>query len=244
MLFNIFAPQGRQRLARLCQQAVDGLLAAAMLYALAVSTAHAADVQDDRGRTLRFDRPATRVVSLLPSLTESVCALGACDRLVGVDRYSNWPAQVQRLPQLGDGLTPNIEAIVALHPDVVLVSESSRVSDRLAALGIQVVALRTQTHADVRKGLTRIAAITGLPASKDLLCNGETLCVDGFVKTVDEFLIVVPFASREPVLRGKCKTCRIFVTILLQHIEFVFGVTFVGDQPCKSLRSTVGTSLH
>ena len=166
MLFNIFAPQGRQRLARLCQQAVDGLLAAAMLYALAVSTAHAADVQDDRGRTLRFDRPATRVVSLLPSLTESVCALGACDRLVGVDRYSNWPAQVQRLPQLGDGLTPNIEAIVALHPDVVLVSESSRVSDRLAALGIQVVALRTQTHADVRKGLTRIAAITGLPASK------------------------------------------------------------------------------
>ena len=166
MLFNIFAPQGRQRLARLCQQAVDGLLAAAMLYALAVSTAHAADVQDDRGRTLRFDRPATRVVSLLPSLTESVCALGACDRVVGVDRYSNWPAQVQRLPQLGDGLTPNIEAIVALHPDVVLVSESSRVSDRLAALGIQVVALRTQTHADVRKGLTRIAAITGLPASK------------------------------------------------------------------------------
>ena len=141
-------------------------LAVALLHWLAMSAAHAIDVQDDRGRTLRFDRPAARVVSLLPSLTESVCSLGACDRLVGVDRYSDWPAQVQRLPKLGGGLNPNIEAIVALRPDVVLVSESSRASDRLAALGIKVVALRTQTHADVRKGLERIAAVLGLPAGK------------------------------------------------------------------------------
>lgn len=141
-------------------------LAAAVLHLLVMSAAHAVDVQDDRGRTLRFDRPAARVVSLLPSLTESVCSLGACDRLVGVDRYSDWPAQVQRLPKLGGGLNPNIEAIVALRPDVVLVSESSRASDRLSALGIKVVALRTQTHADVRKGLDRIAAVLGLPASR------------------------------------------------------------------------------
>ncbi|MDO4769629.1 MAG: helical backbone metal receptor [Brachymonas sp.] len=130
------------------------------------SAAQAAEVTDDRGRTLRFDKPAMRVVSLLPSLTESVCALGACQRLVGVDRYSDWPAQVQRLPQVGGGLNPSVEAIVALRPDVVLASESSRATERLAALGVKVVALRTQTHADVRKGLTRIAAILGLPAQQ------------------------------------------------------------------------------
>lgn len=142
------------------------LLAVAALGLLGVSAAHALQVTDDRGRTLHFDKPAMRVVSLLPSLTESVCALQACDRLVGVDRYSDWPAQVQRLPKVGGGLDPSIESIVALRPDVVLASYSSRATDRLAALGIKVVALQTQTHADVRKGLKRIAALLGLPAGK------------------------------------------------------------------------------
>lgn len=142
---------------------------AAVLCLLAASVAplaQAAEVTDDRGRTLHFDKPAMRVVSLLPSLTESVCALGACQRLVGVDRYSDWPAPIKRLPQVGGGLNPSVEAIVALRPDVVLASDSSRATERLAALGIKVVALRTQTHADVRRGLERIAAILGLPAQQ------------------------------------------------------------------------------
>ena len=54
-----------------------------------------------------------RIISLLPSLTESVCELGQCHRLVGVDRYSNHPASVRKLPQTGGGIDPNIEAIVA-----------------------------------------------------------------------------------------------------------------------------------
>ena len=70
-------------------------------------------------------QPPQRVISLLPSLTESVCALGACERLVGADRYSNWPESVQRLPKVGGGVDPNIESIVALRPDVVLASASS-----------------------------------------------------------------------------------------------------------------------
>ncbi len=47
-----------------------------------------------------------RIVSLLPSLTETVCALDQCHRLVGVDRYSNYPASVQKLPKVGGGLAP------------------------------------------------------------------------------------------------------------------------------------------
>jgi iron complex transport system substrate-binding protein len=70
-----------------------------------------------------------------------VCELGQCHRLVGVDRYSNFPAIVQKLPQLGGGVDPNIEAIVALKPDVVLLAISSRAGDRLQALGIKVIAL-------------------------------------------------------------------------------------------------------
>ena len=76
----------------------------------------AQELRDDAGQPLRLDAAPRRIVSLLPSLTETVCALGACERLVGVDRYSNWPASVQTLPQVGGGLDPNIEAVVALKP--------------------------------------------------------------------------------------------------------------------------------
>ncbi|QNP59592.1 ABC transporter substrate-binding protein [Paenacidovorax monticola] len=104
-----------------------------------------------------------RIVSLLPSLTESVCALDQCHRLVGVDRYSNWPDAVRRLPQVGGGVDPNIEAIVALKPDVVLLATSSRASDRLEALGVKVVALEPKTHADVRRVLGKVSDLLGVP---------------------------------------------------------------------------------
>ena len=60
--------------------------------ALCSLSAHAIDVVDDRGVTVHLPQPPQRIVSLLPSITETVCALGGCSRLVGVDRYSNWPA--------------------------------------------------------------------------------------------------------------------------------------------------------
>lgn len=107
-----------------------------------------------------------RIVSLLPSLTETVCALGACDRLVGVDRYSNWPPRVRALPQLGGGLDPNVEAIAALRPDLVLVARSARVLPRLQALGLRVEVLEPQTHADVRGVNARVAEVLGLPETR------------------------------------------------------------------------------
>lgn len=116
-----------------------------------VSSAHALQVIDDRGSTVQFTQSPQRIVSLLPSLTESVCALDQCARLVGVDRYSNYPASVRALPQVGGGLDPNIEAIVALHPDVVLLATASRASARLEALGLKVVALEPKTYADVQR---------------------------------------------------------------------------------------------
>nr|WP_315240394.1 helical backbone metal receptor [uncultured Albidiferax sp.] len=124
----------------------------ALLLCLA-STAHALQVTDDRGATVQFAQTPQRIVSLLPSLTESVCALEQCARLVGVDRYSNFPASVRALPQVGGGLDPNIEAIVALHPDVVLLATASRASARLEALGLKVVALEPKTYADVQRVL-------------------------------------------------------------------------------------------
>jgi len=139
---------------------------AALLGALLACTfaaAHAFEIHDDAGQTTHFDVAPARIVSLLPSLTETVCALGACDRLVGVDRYSNWPASVQKLPQVGGGLDPNVEAVVALKPDVVLIGVSSRASVRLRALGLRVVALEPKTLAGMRRATERLGALLQQP---------------------------------------------------------------------------------
>ena len=139
---------------------------AALLGALLACTfaaAHAFEIHDDAGQTTHFDAAPARIVSLLPSLTETVCALGACDRLVGVDRYSNWPASVQKLPQVGGGLDPNVEAVVALKPDVVLIGVSSRASVRLRALGLRVVALEPKTLAGMRRATERLGALLQQP---------------------------------------------------------------------------------
>jgi iron complex transport system substrate-binding protein len=123
--------------------------------------AHAVSVTDERGVAVNFAQPPQRIVSLLPSLTESVCALGACERLVGVDRYSNSPASVRALPQVGGGIDPNVEAIVALHPDVVLLAKSSRVTQRLESLGIKVLVLEPKSHTDMKRVFDKLGQLLG-----------------------------------------------------------------------------------
>ncbi len=144
--------------------AMKRLLMTVLLCLVALSNhAQALQLTDDRGIRVTFAQSPQRIVSLLPSLTESVCAMEQCQRLVGVDRYSNYPASVRRLPVLGDGLDPNIEGVVALKPDVVLLATSSRASQRLESLGIKVVALEPRSHADVRRVLKKIGQLLEIP---------------------------------------------------------------------------------
>src|SRR5690606_34904187 len=84
-------------------------------------------------------------------------------RLVGVDRYSNHPATVRGLPQVGGGVDPNIEAVVALRPDVVLMATSSRGAQRLEALGVKVVALEPRTISDVQRVIGTLGRLLGVP---------------------------------------------------------------------------------
>ena len=144
----------------LCQS----LLALCSVCALA--PAHAFQITDQRSVTVQFASVPERVVSLLPSLTEGVCGLAQCQRLVGVDRYSNFPESVARLPKVGGGLDPNIEAIVALKPDVVLIAVSSRASARLEALGLKVVALEPKSHADVQRVLSQLGQLFEVPEAQ------------------------------------------------------------------------------
>jgi len=129
----------------------------------ASATASAATVTDDRGASVSFEQTPARIIALLPSLTETVCELGGCERLVGTDRFSNWPDPVKALPKLGGLEDAQIERIYALKPDLVLVPKSARVIDRLDSLGLKVLALESQSLADVQRTVGIVAQVLGRP---------------------------------------------------------------------------------
>jgi len=139
--------------------------ALALFAAAGAATAPAAGVsaRDDIGHDVAFNQPPHRIVSLLPSLTETVCELGACDRLVATDRFSDWPDRVKSLPKTGGLEDAQIEEIVRLHPDLVLLSRSQRITDRLHELGVESFALDTQTYAAIAHVVTTLGAVLGLP---------------------------------------------------------------------------------
>jgi iron complex transport system substrate-binding protein len=142
-----------------------------LLCLLPALPARALQLTDDRGMTVTFAQAPQRIVSLLPSLTETVCELGDCARLVGTDRFSNHPASARALPKLGGLDDTSIEALVALKPDVVLLGLSSRLMDRLEALGIKVVALEPKNLADVQRVLGKVAQLLGKPDEAVRLWN-------------------------------------------------------------------------
>lgn len=144
---------------------LDRLLRFLALWLLC-ATSHAVTVLDDAQNSVEIAKPPQRIVSLLPSLTETVCALGQCQRLVGLDRYSNWPESIQALPRMGGGLDPNIERIVAQKPDLVLLAGSTRGVERLQSLGIAVLRLEPRTHADVQRVLRTVAAALAVPSAQ------------------------------------------------------------------------------
>lgn len=118
---------------------------------------------DDRGQRIELPAPALRVITLMPSLTETVCELQACDRLVGTDRYSNWPAAVRGLPKLGGLEDTPLERVLTLRPDLVIAPVSSRAIDRLEALGLRVLALEPKSLADAERVIGVVARALGRP---------------------------------------------------------------------------------
>ena len=121
----------------------------------------AIQITDDRGKSIVFSSPPQRLISLLPSLTESICALGKCSNLVGIDRFSNWPLSTQTLPKLGGISDSNLEGIVQLKPDLVLVDRSSPIIPRLEGLNIPVMAFDIKTMADEERALQKMGFALG-----------------------------------------------------------------------------------
>lgn len=114
-----------------------------------------------------------RVVTLAPSLTETVVALGAGDRLVGVSRFDELP-QVKALPRVGGFMDPSVEAVLALHPQLVLVQPSPGNRQpvmKLAQLGVSVLSLPMTSVADTLAAIREVGRALGVPLRGEALAQ-------------------------------------------------------------------------
>ena len=121
-------------------------------------------VVDDARDTVRLDRPASRVVSLVPASTELLFAIGAGTQVVGRTRWCDYPAAAARVPDVGDGIQPNLEAILAQRPDLVVMYQSgsnAEAAGRLREMGIPVVQLRTDLLESVGRHAILLGQLTG-----------------------------------------------------------------------------------
>ncbi len=129
-------------------------------------------VQDETGRSVRVPVPVHRVVSLAPSLTESIYALGMEDLLVGDTDYCDYPPAAMKKHKVGGATNPSLEEIAALKPDLVLVTKSLNRLDtvqQLDRLGIAAYATDPHTIDEIRSSVHRLAEVMGNPAAGEAL---------------------------------------------------------------------------
>ena len=152
------------------------LLLSAMIAGAACRHAPAVEASislvDDAGDTVRLASPARRVVSLIPASTELLFALGADSAVVGRTSYCDYPPEAKAVPDLGDGIKPNIEALVASRPDLVVLYNSGQnaaVAGRLREFGIAALRVNTDALSSVPRVARILGKLTGREKAADSL---------------------------------------------------------------------------
>jgi iron complex transport system substrate-binding protein len=131
-------------------------------------------VTDDAGRRVTLAAPARRVVSLLPSFTEILFAVGAGDRLVGRTAWCDYPPAALAVPSVGDGMPPNVEAVAARRPDLVVLYKSgpnATAAEQLERLGIRTVLFDLNRLEELGPAARRLGVLTGRRAAGDSLAR-------------------------------------------------------------------------
>jgi iron complex transport system substrate-binding protein len=160
------------------------LRALALLSAFGCRQAPRADsdsLTDDAGVAFSLPSPPARVVSLIPATTELVFALGAGDRLVGRTAWCDYPVQAAAVPNLGNGIDPNLEAVVAAKPDLVLLYKSGANRDaavRFRSLGIPTLELATDRMADLERITRLLGTVLGRPEAAESLVTATRRDLD------------------------------------------------------------------
>jgi len=145
----------------------------------AASSANAAaafpvTITDNSSRSVTVKTEPARIVSLAPANTEILFALGLGDKVVGVTSYDDYPSQVASITKVGDFAGPNIEAVAAAKPDLILATSGVQadVVKKLEALGATVVVLDPQTLSGVYTDIERVGKVTGTSSKASTLLGG------------------------------------------------------------------------
>jgi iron complex transport system substrate-binding protein len=140
----------------------------------AVRPTAAIAVVDDAGDTVRLAAPARRIASLIPATTELLFALGLGPAVVGRTTWCDYPAEAARVPSLGDGLQPNLEAVLGARPDLVVLYKSVQndaAASRLRAQGVPTVVVSTDRLEDVPRLARLLARLGGRAETGDSLAT-------------------------------------------------------------------------
>jgi ABC-type Fe3+-hydroxamate transport system substrate-binding protein len=140
----------------------------------ATQTGATRTITDDAGRTVTISVPARRIVSLAPSITELLFALGVGDQVVGRTTWCEYPAAALAVEDVGDGLNPDVEVVAARRPDLVLLYRSSLTevaARQLQALGIPAAILRHDRIEDVSRTARLLGSLTGAEVKGDSLAR-------------------------------------------------------------------------
>lgn len=132
------------------------------------------DVTDELGRKIQVPLKIHRVVSLAPSVTETLYALGVQDRLVADSDYCDYPPEAKQKQHVGGTISPSIEMIASLHPDVVLVTKGINRLDTvnsLASLGIPSYAMDPHSVAEILTSTQKLAELMGVAEAGDILAT-------------------------------------------------------------------------
>ena len=130
------------------------------------------EITDDAGRRVSVPVPVNRIISLAPNLTEIVFAIGAGNRLVGRTSYCDFPAEAKAVAEVGDTLHPSLEKIIALQPQVVLISTASQLevfTQQLQSQNIAVFVTDPRDLVGVFRTIDQIGRIVGQPQQAELL---------------------------------------------------------------------------
>jgi iron complex transport system substrate-binding protein len=165
------------------------LLALALL-GLAASPAAAFTVRDMLGREVTLPAPPSRIVSLVPSVTEIVFSLGAADRLVGRTDFCDHPPAVRNTPSVGGMVNPNLETLAALRPDLVVATDEGNREEtvqQLARLGIPSYLVRANRIAETVDLIVRVGELTGRQAAVPTLTGDMLRRVEAVRRAVAPF---------------------------------------------------------
>ena len=129
---------------------------------------------DDLGRRISVSKAPSRIISLAPNITETLFALGLSERVIGVTTYCDFPTEAKTKEKIGDTIKPNLERIIALKPDLVLLSTSSqleKITHQLDQLAIPVYITNPRTVTEVISSIRKLGEVTGTSSRAEVLAS-------------------------------------------------------------------------